>query len=262
MKLRFTAALLVSVCAGAALQAQRSQLVIPAAGDVAGQNGTHFRSDITITNLRPQAQQVALHWLPSGDTGNAIAPKLVTLQPSASITSENFVQEYLQQTGLGSILIRGVDAGGALDETAVLHATSRIWTPQQETGGTTSQTMPAVPLHDIVHEHVAFPGHRMADEYRVNAGVVNLDNSISQTFVIRVTGSVQVFDPVVYTLTVKPRSMAMIAISWPEDPLMRVDVEVQDQPGGGRGTLWLPFVSSVDNRTGDSWSTLGVEVEP
>ena len=60
------------------------------------------------------------------------------------------------------------------------------------------------------------------------------------------------------------------------DLLARVEPEFQDKvraniilSGGGGlirgfavGTLWTAYVSSVDNATGDSWSTLGVDLEP
>jgi hypothetical protein len=157
--------------------------------------------------------------------------------------------------------MRAVDPSGALDPDGRLYATSRIWTPQPGTSGTTSQSMPVVALDSIVHDTVLFTGHRTSDQYRVNAGVTNLDREITQTFRVSVSGSVQTLLPVFVDLVVPPYSTAQTAIQWPEDPLLRVAVQVLSQPGGGRGSLWIPYVSSIDNTTGDSWSTLGVEVQ-
>jgi hypothetical protein len=66
---------------------------------------------------------------------------------------------------------------------------------------------------------------------------------------------------VIIELTVPPASVDQARITWPDDPEMRIVVEVRPQPAGGKGTLYVPYVSSVDNVTGDSWSTLGVELE-
>jgi hypothetical protein len=38
-----------------------------------------------------------------------------------------------------------------------------------------------------------------------------------------------------------------------------VDVEVLPLPGGGLLSLWTAYGSVVDNGTGDSWSSIGVE---
>jgi hypothetical protein len=254
--------ILLSLLVTASLHAQSSyQLVIPAAGDVPGANGTHFRSDLTILNLRTHAQQVQLLWLPRDVSGAALTPRTVTIDAGGQLSSERFVEEILGQTGLGSIIIRGINAQGQLDETARLYATSRIWTPQPGSTGTTSQTMPGTPLNSIAHEHVAFVGHRMSSQYRVNVGIANLLNDLEQTYRIHVHGSVLTLQPVIIELKVPPYSMKQVAVQWPEDPEMRIDVELVHTPGTPRGTLWIPYVSSVDNVTGDSWTTFGVEVE-
>src|SRR5688572_17406382 len=174
--------------AATSANAQSNQLVIPAAGNVVGANGTHFRSDIAITNLRGVAQQVSLQWLPQGTSGAALPRRTVTIAASDTLTSEDFTVEVMQQTGLRAILIRAVDPAGEVDGNGRLYATSRIWTPQPASNGTTSQSLPALPLPSIVHERTLFTGHRMDERYRVNFGVANLDTTITQNFVITVSG--------------------------------------------------------------------------
>ena len=47
------------------------QLLIPAAGSVAGANGTFFRSDITLVNLSSHDQNIKLQWLPQGTSATS-----------------------------------------------------------------------------------------------------------------------------------------------------------------------------------------------
>ncbi|HEX9982333.1 MAG TPA: hypothetical protein VGF69_03635, partial [Thermoanaerobaculia bacterium] len=237
-------------------------LVIPAAGDVVGGNGTHFRSDITIYNLRGQSQRVELVFAPAGGSANP-PRRTVLIPPLSTLSSENFVVEVIGSTGLGAITLRAVDANGALDPNGSLYGTSRIWTPQPPDGeGTTSQSMPVLPQSEVNHTHLVFVGHRQSQQYRNNVGIANFDATTTQTFRITVSGSVPTFAPVIHEVTLPPMATSQIGVQWPDDPELRVDVEVLPQPGGGRGTFWLAYMSSVDNVTGDSWSTLGVEVAP
>lgn len=260
--LRRTTFFLSTLALAATLSAQSYRLVIPAAGDVAGANGTHFRSDISITNLRDVPQQVRLSWIPRGDAPPAAQVRRLNLAPHATITSANFVAEHIGVFGLGSIEITAVDggAGNNDDPDGRLYATSRIYSPQPGVAGTVSQSLPALPINTIVHQRLLFTGHRHGGQYRTNLGVVNLLNDVEQTYRVHVSGSVQTALPVQFELKVGPRSMEQVSIDWPEDPQLRVQVEVLPQPAGGVGTLWTAYLSSIDNVTGDSWSTLGVEV--
>ena len=64
MQLRHIALTLAALLLAGIASAQSNRLVVAAAGDVPGANGTHFRSDISITNLRSVDQIVMLTWLP------------------------------------------------------------------------------------------------------------------------------------------------------------------------------------------------------
>src|SRR5438477_9481615 len=79
------------------------QILIPGAGSAAGANGTFFRSDITIVNLRNSDQNVLLQWLPQpGGTGTAV---VITIRAFSGIRSADFVRDYLNQSGLGAIIV-------------------------------------------------------------------------------------------------------------------------------------------------------------
>jgi hypothetical protein len=264
MKPRLILLLLVLLLTAAVAAAQSSNyLVVPVAGDVEGAFGTHFRSDITIYNLRGQSQRVEMTFAPQG--GSANPPKrTVLIPPLSTLSSENFVVEVIGASGLGAITLRAVDANGQLDPNGNLYGTSRIWTPQPPDGeGTTSQSMPVLPQTGVNHTHIVFVGHRQLEQYRNNVGIANFDATTTQTFRITTSGSIPTFAPVVREVTLPPLSLSQVPVEWPiPDPELRVDVEVLPQQGGGRGSFWLAYVSSVDNVTGDSWSTLGVEVAP
>ncbi|HEX7152318.1 MAG TPA: hypothetical protein VF618_12590 [Thermoanaerobaculia bacterium] len=256
---------LVLLLAASVASAQSSNyLVVPAAGDVVGGNGTHFRSDITLYNLRGDAsQRVELRFAPQGGSVNP-PRRTLTLAPLSIISSENFVADVLGASGLGAMTILAVDANGNLDPNGKLYATSRIWTPQPPDGaGTTSQSMPVLPQSEVNHTKIVFVGHRQLEQYRNNVGIANFDATTTQTFRVTVSGSIPTLVPVIFDVTLPPMSMSQSGIQWPTpDPELRVEVEVLPQPGGGRGTFWLAYMSSVDNVTGDSWSTLGVETAP
>ena len=125
--------LLFTTIAGADLivpQTAAPRILIPAAGNAPGSSGTYFRSDIQLLNLRNATQRVQLFWLPQGSSGSGIGPVTMDFAPLSGFTSEDFVTNVMQQTGVGGIEIVGVTEGGQFDSSAQLHVTSRIWTPR------------------------------------------------------------------------------------------------------------------------------------
>lgn len=268
--LLFAAPLVAQPVESDGLVAPRSaaaRLLIPAAGAVEGANGTFFRSDIRIANLGSEPALVEMIWLPR--EGWATPPRLdpgagtlvrEMIEPGAILHSDDFVTEVLRTSGLGAILVQAVRGSSAtIDETARLQATSRIWSPAGE-GGTGSQSFPSVALLDIVSEHVAILGHRRDEDYRTNVGLVNLDDTSFWTFRITVSGENPTLVPEVYEVSVPPYGVAQFPIQGVQQTKMRIDVEVLSAPGGGILSLWQAFASTVDNRTGDAWSTLAFEL--
>lgn len=244
-----------------------SQLLIPAAGALAGANDTFFRSDIRITNLGSAPQLVEMIWLPRD--GWSVPPRINpgagvvvrrTLEASEMLHSDDFVTEILGTEGLGAILVRALTPDGSeVDLSALLQASSRIWTPGPD-GGTVSQTFSAVALADIVSENAAILGHRRDTDFRTNVGIVNLDDSDAQQFRITVSGETPTLVPEIYEVNVPPYGIALFPIEGVAQTRMRIDIEIVPAPGGGTLTLWQSFASTVDNRTGDAWSTLAFEL--
>jgi hypothetical protein len=230
------------------------QVLIPAAGNAQGANGTFFKSDISIINLASHDQMVALQWLPLGVSSTG-TPLTITMPARTGLRSADFVNDYFGQTGLGSIIVTGVTGSGTVDSTAALSVNSRIWTPEPGTGGTTSQSFPAVPLSLIntpVAALFAIGGADDPTNYRVNVGIVNVDPSNTQTFAVSVSGTTNTF-----TVTVPPMSMQQISLGTGISPTAQVSIQ-NATPSATRSNSWLAYGSTIDNVTGDAWSELAV----
>ncbi|MGZ5477362.1 MAG: hypothetical protein ACXWH1_12800 [Thermoanaerobaculia bacterium] len=223
------------------------QLVIPAAGSGAGANGTFFRSDITVINFGEAAQRIQLRWLPQA--GGSGSQTEITIPAHAGLVSEDFVTSILGVQGLGSILIDGVNDSGAIDSSAKLHATSRIWTPQPGSTGSTSQSLNVVPLSTIRTSGGAIYGLRRDERYRVNVGIVNLDAAATVTFLVLIPRTTEA-----YSVTIPPMSMQQVALVNSANALSQINIGT-----GGIDTVWVAYGSSIDNVTGDSWSELAVQ---
>jgi hypothetical protein len=233
------------------------QLLIPAAGAQQGEGNTFFRSDITLVNYRGVDQRVRLQWLPQNATGVGVAPVDITINAASGIASEDFVTNVMQMSGLGAILVTGIDATGAPDPSALLVATSRIWTPEQGSSGTESQSLPSIATTDIASGVVTILGARREVRYRTNAGIVNL-SSTTQTFQVAVGGS---FGTETHQVTVAPMSMALIALTGASSTTP-LQIQVVDLGPPPRTTFFVAYASSVDNITGDAWTMLGFNSGP
>jgi hypothetical protein len=233
-----------------------SQLLIPAAGNTPGANGTFFHSDISIVNFSSHDQLVKLDWIPqSGGTGSATT---LTIPAQSGIRSADFVATYMNQTGLGSIMVSGVTAAGVPDTSALLFASTRIWTMQPGSSGTTSQSLPAVPVSTVNTQIAALFASGGADNpagYRTNVGIVNLDPINPQTYLILLpsqTGGATVGGQI----TLQPMSMQQVSVGSGIAPTQ--EILIQNITTVGRTNSWLAYGSSVDNVTGDAWSELAV----
>lgn len=233
-----------------------NKLLIPAAGSLQGGNGTFFKTDLTLTNFRNADQKVVMQWLPRGVSGNQIPAEIVTIPRLSSFIAEDFVGEVLRKSGLGSILVTAIRADDSEDPEGQLHATSRIWTYQPNSQGTVSQTFPAIPMSGITTNRLTILGLRQDSRYRTNVGVINLDPQALRDFAIHVYDG-----PVVLTQIniAELPGMSMQQVSLPVSIInagfLRIEVIALSQ-----NPVRVPFMAygaSVDNITGDSWSTLG-----
>lgn len=230
-----------------------NQIVIPAAGATPGGNGTFFRSDISIINFRNEEQRVIVQWLPQGSTGNASQSREITIPASSGISSEDFVTSFLGQQGLGAILVSAINATGAIDAGAVLHATARVWTLQPGTNGTVSQGFPTVPTTALSSTRAVVVGQRRDERYRTNVGIVNLGPT-AQSYRLVVSGSTPTLVAEIVDVTVPAFSMVQTPLPGvAHEAFMQIDIVATTA-----GSSWIAYGSSVDNTTGDSWSSLAV----
>jgi len=230
------------------------QILIPAAGSIAGANGTFFRSDIHVINFGSHSQRVRFQWLPRGVSSVGVGQDLEIDLPAASgFNSEDFVRTVLEESTLGSIVITGINADGTDDPTARLYATSRIWTPQPGTNGTTSQTLPVLSMTDVNSSQLWIFGIRRDERYRANVGIVNLSGT-TQRYAITVVSSTPPGSTSVQDVEVNSLSMEQVTINGGAGALQLVINNITDGP---RSSAWTAYASSVDNITGDSWSMVG-----
>lgn len=237
-------------------QAGAPRVTIPVAGNLAGANGTYFRSDITIANLKNAPQVIQLFWRPQGVAGATTPRQTFTLSARRGIASEDFVDDFLGLDGLGSIEVVGVTSDGEqFDPTALLNVTVRIWSPRPDGGeGTMSQTFPAVIAGAQTQSNVKIvPGLRRSAQYRVNVGMTN-PSSTTQRFRVQASISGQAGVSVEeFEVEVPARSMQQVLVPGTSSGLVQILVE---DIGGGAGD-WHAWGSSIDNQSGDAWSQIG-----
>jgi hypothetical protein len=250
-----TLVLLVTAAASGQLVATRpssGQFLIPAAGAQPGNGGTFFRSDITIINYRAADQRIRLQWLPQNVSGVGGAAIDTTIAASSGIASEDFVTNVMQKSGLGAILVTAIDVNGIFDSRAQLVATSRIWSPQPGTSGTTSQSLPTMSTSDISSTTVAVLGARRDARFRTNVGLVNMSTD-TQSFQVVVFGT---FGTEFRQVDVQGLSMVLFGVTGP-DSATPLQIQVQNTTSVARSAAFIAYASSVDNITGDAWTTLG-----
>lgn len=237
------------------------RVIIPVAGNAAGANGTFFRSDISVINLRDATQRVLIFWLPQGSSGTTIASRAIDIAARSGLSSEDFVNEVLDgRTGLGAIEFVGVLEDGTFDPAALLHVSARIWTPRPDGApGTMSQTFPAIvgdPTPPLAMVKTLF-GLRRSSQFRLNVGMTNPSES---TQIFRVTVAISGTagtDTQTFEATLPARSMEQRLVGGTASGTVQVVVV---DLGGGAGD-WHAWASSVDNQSGDAWSQIGFASE-
>jgi hypothetical protein len=232
-------------------QGSSTQILIPAAGSAAGANNQFFRSDITVFNYAAHDQRVRFQWLPAGQDGTNVPARELTIGARRGLASEDFVPAYIQQTGLGAILITPLTDTGALDISAKLFATCRIYSnPPNSEGGSVSQSFNSVPISAALNLKQSIVGLKHDERFRMSVGIVNLEPT-TQTYQLTFlgTGGGQLDN---VTVSVPPMSLLQVSAPGTAHVNMQVGVTSLTQ-----GSKWLSFGSSVDNTTGDSWSELG-----
>ena len=226
-----------------------ASLIFPA-GDVDGENGTHFQTDLTLTNYRDVPETVFMSLYAGFFYGDPISETEVTIPPLWSKTFRGVATDLLLSPGtFGVIVINDLNYyGRAGNADANLSATYRIWTPSTAaTGGTMSYSAEAMDLQELPpgnQERVAI-GVRLDSQFRCNVGIYS-DSYYPSTFRITASspsGSV--------TTTVTADSYQLTQVPLPDADLGYVTVTIT--PLSLSGERWTAYATSVDNLSGDSW---------
>lgn len=229
-------------------------LVIPAAGNVEGGNGTHFRTEVTIVNHSAGPARVAVSWI-ERDVPTTPAPVIVDIPARTVGFYDDFVGDVLGRSGLGSLLIQTVDASGEPLSTGALDAFARIWTFQPGTEGTVSQPMYAVREADLL-SNASRPayilGMKQTDRFRANLGIVNLNRTTAQSYMVQAAGTL---GSTSFRVDLAAFSMAQV----PVPDVTLGDFYLVITPIGGilnpvGDSTFTAYGSTVDNITGDAWS--------
>jgi hypothetical protein len=232
------------------------EVVIPAAGKVEGANGTFFRSDVTLVNPLNRTLIISARWIPQPNKAPDV--RNITLQAKEVKRYDDFVENIFREEGLGAVVLTAVTSDGGPDTSARFYVSSRIYTPQLATGGSTSQSFPAVPMSSIDTTSATLFGLGAEDpgsHFRVNVGIVNLDSTRTQTFVISVPQSVGT--PLTYNVTLPPRTMQQVNNVIREGSQRYVRILNQTE-SDSRSGKWIAYSSTVESTTGDAWSELAI----
>ena len=116
-----------------------------------------------------------------------------------------------------------------------------------------SQTFPTIATSEIANTAPAILGQRIGDQYRTNVGIVNLSLG-EQTFDVLQNSDDPTVAPVVQSVTVPPFAMQQVSLLNGRAAALQVRVTPRTAIGASQ---WVTYGSSVDNVTGDSWSSLG-----
>jgi hypothetical protein len=231
------------------LEGPESVFVFPIVGSTAGSGGTFFRSETLIINRGNHSQNIYLFYFPvGGGAANCNRPAIpMRMDAQTMYLWVDFVAEVFKTSGLGAVIVMGVNSAGQPDSTAFIDGNSRIWTPEPGTLGTASQNFPSMSLQVPAGGQSAF-GVRGDEAYRVNWGIFNYD-VVPRTFDITVNGFRNMGQ---FAVTIDACSLIQQAV--PGGPYGSLELIMV--PRDGRGNFYS-YGSSVDNVTGDSWSVVG-----
>jgi hypothetical protein len=229
------------------LDSAADNFVFAAAGSVQGAGGTYFRSDVTIVNHRSVEQRIAIGWIAQGIDNSNAPLQYFSIPANTPLILADFVAQTLGESGLGAVLITGVTASNDLDSSAQLDGFSRIWTPQPGAAGSVSQGFPSVSFFDSLGSLTAYAlGLRHDTQFRTNVGIVNLD-SVAHTWTVGVNG---LSGSTSFPVSVPPVSMRQAPLPSGNygNLLLSLDSDAS-------GFWWSAYGASVDNVSGDSWSS-------
>ncbi len=224
------------------LDSASSDLLFPVLGKIPG-----WRSDLMLINYKSAPQRLYIYFLEQGKDNRTAGPRTYTLPANFVTYWHDFFGTALSISGIGSIMIIAVDSGGSIDSTAKIDGSARLY-QTDAAGGTLAQMFPGVPVQDVpAGARTTALGLRSDQNFRTNAGVVNLD-SVARTFTVSIVGAT------VTSFQINVPAYSMMQVRIPGDGSYG-DVALQFTSNST--TWWSSYGASVDNISGDSWSAHG-----
>ncbi|HEU5161882.1 MAG TPA: hypothetical protein VFV54_01935 [Thermoanaerobaculia bacterium] len=224
------------------------QFLIPVAGNVAGANGEHFRTNLTIVNYRNTAQTVDVAFVPQ--TGAPVSTRL-EIPYLTNLTFVDIVGAHLGASGLGALVVTAIHPSGESDTSAMIDGNARIWTPQRNGIGEISSYVGGQLLHGWSQNSPAYiPGTRRTSQFRTNYGIVNLDLQNPRSFRVIVNSGLGRYEE---TVELRPFSMVQRPVSGTYG-----DLSIYVEPLGTGGP-WHAYGTSTDNVSGSTWVVPGMQ---
>lgn len=233
-------------------------IFIPAAGSLAGNFGTFYKSDVMVANYRNQQQKIRVRWIPQGASGFSTTVQYFTVPANTALSMNDAVGQYLHYSGLGSLeIVARLPDDSSIDLNAQIDAFSRIYTPQPNTTlGTVSQNFGGSGIFQIDGNGQAFSlGLRQDASFRTNVGILNADFSNSHTWTVQVVGT---SGSTSFTITVP--AFSMIQTNIPSGNYGNLYVVFTPPSDLSDIDSWTAYASSTDNGTGDGWVSPATQI--
>ena len=216
--------------------------LIPVAGNVAGGNGAHFRTNLTIVNYRNTEQMVDVVFI--SQTGAPVS-KRFEIPYLTNLTFADIVGAHLDASGLGALVVTAIQPSGEPDTNAMIDGNARIWTLQQGGPGELSSYVAGQLLHGWKADSPAYiHGTRRTSQFRTNYGIVNLDLQNARSFRVIVNSGLGRYEEIV---ELRPFSTLQHPVS---DTYGNLSISVEPL---GTGGPWHAYGTSTDNVSGSTW---------
>lgn len=233
-------------------------IFIPAAGSLAGNFGTFYKSDMMIANYRNQQQKVRVRWIPQGTNGFSTTTQFFTIPANTAVNMSDAVGQYMHYSGLGSLeIVARLADDSSIDLNAQIDAFSRIYTPQPNTTlGTVSQNFGGSGIFQIEGNGPAYAlGLRQDAGFRTNVGILNADFEKAHTWTVQVVGTGGTTS---FTITVP--AFSMIQTNIPSGNYGNLYVVFTPPNDLSDIDSWTAYASSTDNGTGDGWVSPATQI--
>jgi hypothetical protein len=245
--------------------------LIPAAASTTGNDGSVWRSDVTIH--APGDGGVAaliVELVPSDPAGiGSGSPErmVTTIRGGETKSVDDILGEEFPDHDIAALVVQGLASGtGSAD----FRVHSRTWTPTRDGEATMGQGIPGVPRRSLA-DPIVLPGLERSDAFRSNVGLVNPSRNIRQTI------DIEVVDPVNQTthgvrVVMEPWThlqldsfLEQIGIDGLGHTAVATLVETENlmlNPSGSWDPVFMAYGSRIDRETNDPTFIDGVRLSP